>query len=188
MLSTLILDKPNITDFAKERNGLLKKAKTEWVLFLDSDEIVTDELQKEISNAILDKNYNGYYIKRKIIFCGTSAGEDKMLKLARKNSGVWKRKVHEFWDVQGKIGVLNNYIVHNTANNLTSYINKIDYYSTLHAESILKEGKTSNLFKIVFFPIAKFFVTIYQFKNVVFSIMQSLHSYLAWSKLYFLQH
>lgn len=185
MLSILKLDKPNITDFAKERNELLKKAKTEWNLFLDTDEIVPENLKNEISKAILNKNYNGYFIKRKIFFCGIPAGEDRMLKLGRKNAGQWKRKVHEYWDIKGKVGILNNYIIHNTAFNLKDYIQKVDYHSTLHANEVLSEGKRSSLIRIIIYSIGNFVVYLFKSRNVVFSMMKSLHSYLSWTKMYF---
>lgn len=188
MLATLTLNKPNITSFALERNELLRKTKSDWVLFVDTDEVITKDLEKEIKEAIKDESYEGYYIKRKIYFCGTLAGEDKMLKLGKKTAGKWRRKVHEVWDIKGKVGTLNNYIIHNTANNLTEYLNKVNYHSTLHANEVLREGKRSNLFKIIFFPVGKFIVTLIKSRHVVFSIMQSLHSFLSWTKLYFLQH
>ncbi len=187
-VDVIVLDKPNITDFAFERNQLLKKSKKEWVLFLDKDEVLTEELTVEISNIIKSTEYNGFYIKRKIFFCGTEAGKDKMLKLGRNGYGTWKRKVHEFWDIKGKIGILNNHIVHNTATNLKEYIKKVDYHSALHSEEILREGKISSITKIIIYPIGNFVVYLFKSRNVVFSIMKSLHSYLSWSKLYFLQH
>ena len=85
------------------------------------------------------------------------------------------------------MGEIDNYIIHNTAVNLATYVNKINNYSTLHARANLKEGKKSNLLKIIFFPMAKFIVTYLRSRHIVFSIMQSLHSYLSWTKLYFLQ-
>lgn len=187
-VDVVVLDRPNITDFAFERNQLLKKSKKEWVLFLDKDEVLTEELEVEISNIIKSTEYNGFYIKRKIYFCGTEAGEDKMLKLGRNGSGTWNRRVHEYWDIQGKVGTLNNYLIHNTALNLKDYIKKVDYHSTIHSEEINREGKRASLVKIIIYSIGNFVVYLYKSKNIVFSIMKSLHSYLSWSKLYFLQH
>lgn len=181
MLSTLRLNKPNITDFAKERNELLKKAKTDWVLFVDSDE----KLSKPIGK--FDERRDGYILNRKNYFLGQYVGTDNIVRLGKKNSGKWKRIVHETWDIK-KTGRVDSYIIHNTADNLRDYISKMDNYSTLHAKANLKEGKTSNLFKIVLFPLGKFIVTLITSRHVVFSIMQSLHSYLSWTKLYFLQH
>ena len=188
MLSTLRLNKPNITDFAKERNELLKKAKTDWVLFLDTDEVVPKDLKIEIDDAIKSDLFQGFYIKRKIYFCGTYAGEDKMLKLGKRNAGKWRRKVHEVWEIQGKVGELDNYIIHNTAYTLTEYIQKVDYHSTLHSGEINREGKKSSLLKIIIYPVGNLVVSLVKSRNVVFSIMKSLHSFLSWTKLYFLQH
>lgn len=58
--------------FAKQREWAIKnlKLKTEWVLFLDADERMTDELKKEISTLLLhgDIRENGFYIKRRFFF------------------------------------------------------------------------------------------------------------------------
>lgn len=184
-ITVLTLNKKNIIDFAKERNDLLRKAKAEWVLFVDQDEIVTESLKKEISKAILSSRYDGFYIKRKIYFCGIPAGEDRMLRLGRKNAGQWRRKVHEYWDIDGKVGTLNNYIIHDTAVDLNSYIKKVDYHSTLHAEEVNREGKHSSLIKIIVYPLGNLVVHFFKSRNIVYSIMKSLHSFLSWTKLYF---
>jgi hypothetical protein len=180
MLSILILNKPNITDFASVRNDLLAKSKSDWNLFLDSDE----KLSAPIKN--ISENYDGYVLKRRNYFLGQYVGTDSIVRLGKKKFITWRRSVHEVWDIKN-VGYLDNYIIHNTADSLSKYLDKINNYSTLHAIANLKEGKKSTLLKIIFFPIAKFIVTLIKSKHIVFSIMQSLHSYLSWTKLYFLQ-
>jgi len=182
----ITLRKPGITDFAAERNLLLKKAKGDWVLFLDTDETISKALLSEIKN--LDpEDCDGFYIKRKIIFLGKEIGEDKVLRLARRNAGRWVRSVHETWSIKGKTGTLKNYIIHNTAKNLHSYIEKMNYYSGLHAKENLNEGKRSDLFKIIFYPKIKFIQNIFAGRGFVFSMLQSLHSFLSWTKQWELQ-
>lgn len=185
-LSVLSLNRAGITDFAKERNILLGKAESEWVLFLDTDETVAPELKKEIDSAIKTTLYSGYYIKRKIVFLGKEIGEDKVLRLARRNSGKWTRAVHEVWEVKGKVGILKNYIIHNTAGSLAEYIERINKYSNIHARENLKEGKHSSLWKIIVYTKLKFLQNVFMGRGFVFSMLQSFHSFLAWSKLYFL--
>ncbi len=175
--------KEPITDFAKERNLALREAKGEWVLFLDTDERVSKELEEELNNLDF-KNYDGFYLKRKNYFCGEFVGEDKILRLAKKNAGKWVRRVHETWQIKGNIGELKNPIIHNTAENLSDYIKKINFYSTLHAEANREEGKKSSIFKIIIYPKLKFWETFLKSGHSVFSIMQSFHSFLAWSKLW----
>ena len=185
-IETVTLHKPGITDFALERNLLLKKSKAEWILFLDSDEKLSDDLTKEI--RILDPgDYNGFYIKRKIIFLGRVVGEDKVLRLAKKNSGRWVRKVHETWQVKGRVGTLNGYIIHNTADNLHDYIDKINSYSSIHAVENSREGKHPSLLKIILFPKLKFTQNILAGRGFTFSMLQSFHSFLGWVKQWELQ-
>jgi hypothetical protein len=188
-ITTYTLKKNNITDFARERNELLKKAKTDWVLFLDSDEHLLKPLQDPSENY--DKPslplHDGYFLKRRNYFLGDYVGTDKIVRLGKKNKGKWKRMVHEVWDIKN-VGVLDNEIIHNTADNISIYLDKINNYSTLHAIANMKEGKRSTLLKIIFFPLGKFILSLIKSKHVVFSIMQSLHSFLSWTKLYFLQH
>lgn len=181
-IKILTLKKNNITDFAKERNLLLTKSKSDWNLFIDTDERIsrTPELQND--------KYSSYFITRKNYFLNHYVGSEKIIRLVKKESGKWYRKVHEAFVPNGKTGYLDNIITHHTAKNISEYLNKINKYSDLHALANKKEKKKSSLIKIIFYPIGKFIVTLVKSKNVVFSIMQSLHSFLSWSKLYFLQH
>lgn len=150
----------NIKNFADERNKLLLNAKRDWVLFLDSDEKLNFKIQRKT------------YFLRKFI------GNDYPIRLVKKGSGKWVRRVHEYWEP---------YIIHNTANNLKDYIKKINFYSDLHARSNRDEKKSSSILKIIFFPLFKFFYELVKTRQIVFSIMQAFHSFLSWSKLYFLR-
>jgi len=185
-IDTLTLNEKNITDFAAARNRLLKSAKTGWVLFIDTDETLSGQLKNEIEK--LDpKDFNGFFIKRKIIFLGKEIGEDKVLRLGKVGKGIWKRKVHETWHIKGKVGTLKNFLIHNTAGNIHSYIEKMNNYSDLHAKENMNEGKRSNLFKIIVYPKAKLIVNLLQGRGFTFSILQSFHSFLGWVKLWELQ-
>lgn len=187
MIKILTLRSPNILDFARERNKLLDKNKNKWVMFLDSDEKVTPKLQEEIDNLKLTNETVGFFIKRKNYFLNNYVGQEKIIRLGKRSLGRWRRSVHEVWDIKAS-RTLNNFLIHNTADNIHEYIEKINKYSTLHSLANNNEGKKSSLSKIIFLPIAKFVVTYTKSGNIVFSIMQSLHSFLSWSKLYFLQH
>lgn len=166
----------------------MEKSKSEWLLFLDSDEVANKELMIEIKK-IINKvpNLAGYYIKRNIYFLGKYIGYDKVLRLGKRNSGKWERAVHEEWKIDSRIGTLQGVIKHNTADNLFDYVNKMNKYSTLHALENIKEGKKSNLFKIIFFPIFKFVQNFTKGRGFVFSMLQSFHSFLGWTKQWELQ-
>jgi len=185
-------------DFASQRNFGLEKAKSEWVLFIDADEIVTPSLREEIKQMGNEQiyKYSGFYIKRQDFFLGKTlkygeAGNIKLLRFARKGKARWKRKVHEYWDIDGKTKTLENPLVHNSHPNLKQLINSLDSWSNLHALENKSEGKSSNLLKIITFPSAHF-VKNYFFKKgfldgvhgFTFAIFISFHSFLSWSKLW----
>ncbi|WP_204106828.1 MULTISPECIES: glycosyltransferase family 2 protein [Spirulina sp. CCY15215] len=54
----------------KKKNWALEnlKFKHEWVLIVDCDEQITDELWREIENILKNPQYDGYYINRKVYF------------------------------------------------------------------------------------------------------------------------
>lgn len=182
MISIVTLNRRNITDFALERNRLLNKSEDQWVLFLDKDEILETPITE-----VSDK-YSAYYLIRKNYFLDLYVGSEKIIRLIKKGSGKWVRRIHEIYQLKkGKTGTINNVIIHHTADNLTEYLNKINKYSSLHALANSEENKKSSTFKIVFYPQIKLLLTLIKSGNIVFSIMQSLHSFLSWTKLYFLQ-
>lgn len=121
-------------------------------------------------------------------------GNTKLLRLAKAGSGKWVRKVHEVWEVKGKVEELANPLLHYPHQTLREFIADVDWQSSLHAEANLKEGKRSNLFKIAAYPKLKFI------KNWIFglgfldgtegfvaALIMSFHSFLAWSKLWKMQ-
>ena len=188
-------------DFAEQRNYGLRRSQSQWVLFLDADERITPLLREEIVRSINNptNQYGGLSLTRKDFFMGRELryGETasiRLLRLAKKDTGEWRRKVHEYWDVRGKTGELRNPIYHYPHQSLKEFIAHINFYSDLHARANFEEGKKSNLIKIVLIPIIKFLDN-YFFKlglldslqGFVFAMTMSLHSFLAWSKLWLIQ-
>ena len=78
-------------DFASQRNFGMKKAKSEWVLFIDADERVSEDLKEEIIESINEKNCKrvGFFIKRRDYIWGKflkygETGGAKFLRLIRR--------------------------------------------------------------------------------------------------------
>ena len=103
-LTIITLNRPDITDFAAARNAELAKAKTDWVLFVDTDEKITPELKSEITKvcSLESDIFSAYYIPRLDTFLGHElrhgeTGHAKFIRLAKKDFGLWQRPVHEVW-------------------------------------------------------------------------------------------
>ncbi len=186
-------------NFAFQRNFALEKARGEWILFVDSDEVVSSGLRDDIQHAIQTDTYVGYRLKRQDIFFGKQLrfGETarvRLLRLGKKDSGVWKRSVHEVWDIKGRIGDLRHPLLHYSHPTIRSFIDDINRYSTLHAEELKKIGTRVSVVDIVAYPLGKFlynYVLRQGFRDgtegTIMAFMMSLHSFLARAKLYLAQ-
>jgi len=186
-------------DFSQQRNFALRKARGEWIFFVDADEEVSLELQKEIQKELSknNKNISGYFLKRIDFFEGKwlkhgEIGKVRLLRLARRNSGSWQRKVDETWNVKGKTKTLSFPLLHYSHQDLDHFLAKINQRSSLNA-LVFFEQKKKNSFFDWFKPIFKFlqnYVCRLGFIDgvfgFVFALMMSLHSFMVRSKLYLL--
>ncbi len=150
-----------LESFAEKRNKALAKAKGDWVLFVDDDEIVSRELAEEILLAINSPIFSGFNLKRvDTVFNEEQkhgeVGNIKILRLAKKKSGEFKRSVHEVWKIQGKIKTLKNPLYHIKDSFVSEFISRMSFYGPLDAASLKSENKNFSYFKLLFLPVAKF--------------------------------
>ena len=54
----------------QQKNYAITEASSPYVLSLDADEVLSEELQKSIANAKNNWQYDGYYINRVTNYCG----------------------------------------------------------------------------------------------------------------------
>ncbi len=129
--------------YANQKNFAISKAKGEWILSIDADEIVKDELKKEILSVIIqDNEIKGYFIKRKNYYYGKfinfgACKNDYQLKLFKRGYGKYEAApVHETIKINGKSGYLKNFLLHYTAESIHKHIETVNKYTELEVEDL----------------------------------------------------
>lgn len=147
-----------ITDwpgFGKQKNRAIEHANSEWVLSLDADERVSTELKKEIQTTIQTAALNGYLIPRLSYYCGQPMRHsgwwpDYTPRLFRSGKGKFDDAIiHERLNIEGDTGKLHKPIIHYSFPDMESVLNKVNQYSTLNAEKLHSQGKSSSLLKAI---------------------------------------
>lgn len=189
-------------DFAAQHNFGLDKAKGDWVLFIDADEIVSPALRSEITETLpkTSPETQGFYLKRQDVFLGTKLthGETanwKSIRLGKSGAGRWRREVHEYWNIAGKTQSLHHPLEHNSHSTVSALINSLNFYTTIDAKHMFEvDNRHFELFRVFANPLGKFIQNYFLrygffdgFAGFVMAFMMSFNSLLVRVKIYDLE-
>lgn len=184
-------------NFSDQRNFAVSKCTNKWVFSIDADEYPSDIVINFINNLNTNSKLV-YAFKREDIFLGKvlKFGETSnisFIRLFNKNKGKYVGQVHEIWQTDQTIAYLKEKIIHQSHNDLKSFLNKINFYTTIRAQELYSQKIKTNLFQIIFYPILKFKIN-YIFKlgfldstqGIIMALCMSFHSFLVRAKLWHL--
>ncbi len=192
-----IIQKSLENNFSKARNFALMQAEHEWVLFLDADEEVSKSLAFEIQNSLKTSLIDAYEITRLDYLWGRQLkyGDARavLLRLARKNTGVWKGAVHENWVINGKIGKLKNPLIHYPHPSVAEFLQDINTYTSIRAMELYNQGIKASFLSVLFHMKTKFYQN-YIFRGgfrdglpgLIHAMIMSFHAFLVRGKLWLL--
>jgi glycosyltransferase involved in cell wall biosynthesis len=150
--------------FGAQKNSALEKAGGPWIFSIDADERVTPGLAEEISRLDPgDATYAGYRVPRRS-FVGDRWVRhggwypDHTIRLWRKDAGRFDdRSVHEAVRVAGPVGTLRGDLLHFTYKDTSDFIERMNRYSSLGAEELLRKGKRVSALDLLVRPSFTFF-------------------------------
>ncbi len=148
---------------ASQKNWAIPQAKHEWILLLDADEIISDQLKKEIQSLQNKKNQeSGFWISRENIFLGKKIKYsgwqgDKVVRFFKRDECSYEDKhVHAEIITKGKIGFLKEKIIHNTYKSFDHYQSKIERYAKWQSKDLDKKIKTLKPYHFILKPPFRF--------------------------------
>jgi glycosyltransferase involved in cell wall biosynthesis len=145
----------HVTDwpgFGPQKNRALDHATGDWVLSLDADEWVSEELARALRDAARDPGpHAAFRMPRSSSFCGREMRHsgwwpDHVIRFFRRGAARFSDDlVHERLVVDGSIGTLRVPLHHETFVDLEELLEKMNSYSTLAARDMQARGKHGSL-------------------------------------------
>lgn len=138
---------------AVNKNLGFEKATGDWILELDADERPSPGLVEEI-RAVLEQDdilYDGFVIPFHTYFFGHRIRyggwqRDEHLRFFRKGAARWNEQVvHQTHLFDGRLGRLQNPILHYTCDSLSEFVRKMDFYTSQEAEHFYQIGRPFKL-------------------------------------------
>ncbi len=126
--------------FSDWRNLGAKKAKGEWLFYVDVDESVTQELKEEVIKSISNDKYAGYAIPRRNFIFGKEMKHcglwpDYVLRLIKKDKLTgWFGELHEQPKIKGEVGHLKSPFIHTKHKDLSEMVDKTNKWSEIEGK------------------------------------------------------
>ena len=148
----------------QQKNWAILQASSPYILSLDADEVLSDELKASILRVKEDWTHDGYYFNRLTNYCG---------KWIRHTTWYPSRKMR-LWDARkGRWGGFNPHdkfrlmpgasrqflkgdLLHYSYYSVTDHLTQINSFSSILARSYYDRGRRVNLFSLLFRPLWRF--------------------------------
>lgn len=153
-------------DYSEQRNAALDAADemTDWVLFVDADERVTDALAEEIRGKIRLPDFAGWRMPRHnyifgVLTKGAGWYPDYQTRLLRVGQAYYdtRRKVHEVVNLYGAEGTMRHALLHYNYSDLAQFKRKQEDYARYDAQSLYSQGVRPGQHSLVVQPLRQFY-------------------------------
>lgn len=183
----------------------IDQAKGDWILQLDADEVVDQQLAQEI-REITGRTWQkdapaAYYLPRKNFFLGRwlkKGGQypDAIIRFFQRGQAYLPCKsVHEQIIVKGKTGYLKGHLLHYTAPTFSRYLTNANRYTSLTAAELEQQKLKINFLTTADYlfvkPTKAFLLRYFRYRGFqdgfpgfVFALFSGLHYPIAYFKYY----
>jgi glycosyltransferase involved in cell wall biosynthesis len=137
----------------QQKNRALQLAETEWVLSLDADEALTDELSDSILKVKQNPSGEAYAFNRLTNYCGHWVKHcgwypDTKIRLVKKDGAQWTGvNPHDRLERidQGKVETLTGDLLHYSYYTKEDHFKQIEYFGNIASKELFDQGKNISL-------------------------------------------
>jgi len=188
--------------YVKQKEFTIRQAENEWVLCVDADERISDELRAEIV-ALQSAGFpgkTGWRMPRMSRYLGQwirhgSWYPDRQLRLFDRRRGYWGgHDPHDRVELEGEIGRLSGDLLHDPYRSLSEQLTTIDKYTTTMAEGLHARGKRASILKLFVNPAVRFLRSyilkagfLEGWRGLVMAFLEAHYARLKYTKLLIMQ-
>jgi (heptosyl)LPS beta-1,4-glucosyltransferase len=186
--------------FGLQKNFGMAQASSDWILILDADERVTEELCGEVKTCLAEWRPGApvaYRIPRRNFFYGEwvrggGVYPDYQVRLFRRGIAQYNDvAVHENLIVDGEVGTLAGHLDHYTERRIQDHFKKFGLYTTLAAQEKAKRIQAVGWTDLVFRPLVVLVKT-YLLKQgyrdgvrgLIVCVFASMYTFVKYAKLW----
>lgn len=152
--------------YAGQKNFAAACADNDWILSLDADESLTEELAAQVLKWKEDgSRFDGYSFPRLARYLGRWIRHggwypDRKIRLYDRRKAEWIGEyVHESVRVRGTVGEFEGDLLHYTCASLSEHLRTLDRYTSLAAQEVVARGKSVSMRHLTLDPAWTFFRT-----------------------------
>ena len=150
--------------YGPQRNSAIEKCEGTWILNIDADEEISEELKNKILDITSDKKNKKeiFKINRLSVCFGKKIkhggwGTSYAIRLFKKGAGIFNDNVvHESFETDKEIYKIKENIYHHSYLTMEDYFSRFNRYTTEGAKDYYNKGKKVGIFDITLNPIYKF--------------------------------
>lgn len=149
----------------EQKNYAVTKVFYPFVISIDADEELSEQLIKSIIEVKNNKDADGYTMNRLTNYCGKWIRHggwypDKKLRLWDSTMGKWQGvNPHDCYKMNeiAKIKHIKGVILHYSYYSIEQHINQVNNFTSISANQYIKKGKNASLLRLLAAPVFKFF-------------------------------
>jgi (heptosyl)LPS beta-1,4-glucosyltransferase len=146
---------------AAQRNAAISQAANQWVLAVDADERVSEELRQELSRVVGTPAHPAYRIRRRNFYLGRELtrghwGRDWVTRLFTRERRYVERRVHENLEKVPNPGLLTGTLIHVPYRDLADQLEKMERYARWGAQDLFDRGEHASAWDLAARPLGRF--------------------------------
>lgn len=185
-----------LESFAAQRNFANSKTRNKWVLSMDADEEIPDDLREEVKSTLNNPLSDAYLIPRRNIIFGkeikhTRWSPDAHIWLYNKDQGMWEGDVHEEFVTRGRVGAVKHGKLHHSHKSVTDFLKMVNHYTNIEADIIIKSGRKSSIIHMLYYAVKSFIGRFFVKRGYldgkhgfVLSVLMGFYRFSTWAKVW----